>query len=427
MLNRPANLLKFPLLIAVIAIAVTGGSTSLSAQPVINTVTAVPDTAGLYEKLELTVDLTATYTNPFDPGDIDLRGVFTSPGAEIWTVNGFWDGTNWKIRFAAGDTGAWSYTVHLDDGAGQDSSAGSFFCAISPHRGWLRVSPDDPHFLRHDDGSPFLGIGQCRCWTLDAVPNIFDDMREHGLNTLVYWMPSWDNMLVTLATEYDHYDMDRAAEVDTVVDNCEAHDISLILTVWNHDELRGAGHSWPRKYFDDFNPFHDLTDATGFMSDSTSWVFQERLYRYIIARWGYSRAVGLWHTVCEIDGTTNSWNNDPATDPWHVKINDYFTANDPFGHPTTTSKSAGSVWNWPVGFAAMDAAQAHVYEDGVGVAGTIAGRTRTLWRGYEKPNFIGEFGANYGTAPTTKHFHDGIWAGFAAGGAIAPLDWNDGG
>ena len=243
MLHRPAHLLKFTLFMAGIIIAMAGGPTSLFAQPVINTVTGEPDTVGLYEKLELTVDLTASYTNPFDPADIDLWGVFTSPTAEIWTVDGFWDGTDWKLRFAAGDTGSWNYTVYVDDGTGQDSSAGSFDCRISPHRGWLRVSPDDPHFLRYDDGSPFLGIGQCRCWTLDDVPNIFDDMRQHGLNTLVYWMPSWDNMLVTLATGYDHYDMDRAAEVDTVVDNCEAHDISLIQTVWNHSPVKYLGNA----------------------------------------------------------------------------------------------------------------------------------------------------------------------------------------
>ena len=50
-----------------------------------------------------------------------------------------------------------------------------------------------------------------------------------------------------------------------------------------------------------------------------------------------------------------------------------------------------------------------------------------MWNNYVKPNFIGEFGAVWGTAQTTKHFRDGIWAGFAAGGAITPLDWNDGG
>lgn len=398
------------------------------AQPSIDDVTVSSDTVGLYEKLELTVDLTASYTNPFDPDDIDLWATFSSPTSVDWRVNGFWDGTDWKIRFAADEAGSWGYTVYVEDGTGQDSTGpGDFTCLVSPQRGWLRVSPEDSRFLRHDDGTSFYGIGQCRCWSLGDVPSIFDDMQEHGLNILVYWMPSWDNMLVTLATGYDHYDMSRAANIDTVVENCEQHDICLMLTIWNHDELRGEGHPWPRKYFDDYNPFHDLTDATGFMTDSTSWAYQKKLYRYIIARWGYSRAIGLWHTICEIDGTTNSYNNDPVTDPWHAQINDYFKDNDPFDHPTTASKSSGSIWNWTNGFSVMDCPQAHVYEDGVGISSTIATRTRTMWSDHEKPNLIGEFGAQWGTAPTTKHLHDGIWAGLGAGAAIAPLDWNDGG
>jgi len=415
-------------LILIILSSVYLSSSSSFAQPSINEVILTPDPVSRYEKLELVVDLTASYANPFDPEDINLRAVFTSPSLEDWSVNGFWDGTDWKVRFAASDTGTWSYRVHVQDSTGQDSSGvGAFTCEASPHHGWLRVSAEDPHFLCHDDGTSFYGVGQCRCWDLGAVPTIFSDMQEHGMNILHYWMPSWDNMLVTLSTGYDQYDMTRAANVDAVVDSCERHDVYLLLTIWNHDELRGAGHSWDRKYFDDYNPFRDLSTATGFMSDSTSWVYQQKLYRYIIARWGYSRAIGLWPTICEIDGTTNSWNNDAATDPWHSKINAYFKDNDPFGHPTTASKSSWhTVWNWSVGFGVTDLPQAHVYEDGVGVANTIASRTRTMWNNHTKPNFIGEFGATYGTAQTTKHFHDGLWAGLAGGGAIAPLDWNDG-
>ena len=428
MSDQQARLCKHTVFVFIAFMMALPVGSALLAQPNIGNVTINPNPVGRYEKMELTVDLTASYANPFDPEDVDLWAVFTSPSSVDWHVNGFWDGTHWKIRFAARDTGSWNYTVYGDDGTGQDSTnPGTFICQPSAQRGWLRLSMADPRYLQHDDGTSFLGIGQCRCWDLGAVPDIFSDIQAHGMNILVYWMPSWDNMLVTLDTGYDFYDMHHAASIDTVVEKCEQHDIYLVLTIWNHDELRGAGHPWPRKYFDDFNPFHDLSDATGFMSDSTSWAYQERLYRYIIARWGYSRAIGLWQTICEIDGTTNFYNNDAATDPWHSGINDFFKNNDPFGHPTTASKSAGSIWNWSYGFSIMDLPQVHVYEDGVGISNTIASQTRILWDSHEKPSFIGEFGAQLGTAPTTKHFHDGIWAGLAAGGAIAPLDWNDGG
>jgi len=419
--KRAASAVTTPLIILSVNVSM------LTAQPVINDVTYSPNPVSAYEKFELTIDLTASYTNPFNQDDIDLWANFTSPSSESWNVKSFWDGTDWKIRFAANETGVWSFIVYLDDQIGQsNSSSKNFTCVSSSNPGWLRVSSSDPHFLCHDDGSSFYGIGQCRCWNLGNVPDIFTDMQEHGLNLLVYWMPHWDNMLVTMTTGYDQYDMIHAANIDNIIDDCEAQDIYLMLTIWNHDELRGDGHPWGRTNFEEYNPFSSLSDANGFMSDADSWTWQQKLYRYIIARWGYSRAVGLWHTVCEIDGTTNIYNNDAATDPWHININNYFKTNDPFSHPTTASK-AGDKW-WSNGFSAMDIAQIHSYDeanDEIVIADRLAYWTREMWDNFTKPNVIGEFGtSNESLQP--MHLHNGLWASFSAGAAITALDWNDG-
>jgi len=43
-------------------------------------------TIGLYEKLELCIDLKATYTNPFDPEQIDLWAEFTAPSGKPWRI-----------------------------------------------------------------------------------------------------------------------------------------------------------------------------------------------------------------------------------------------------------------------------------------------------------------------------------------------------
>jgi len=399
----------------------------LIAQPVINNVTFSPNPVAAYEKFELTIDITASYTNPFNPDDIDLWAVFTSPSSESWNVKGFWDGTDWKIRFATNETGTWSFIVYLNDQSGQsNSSSENFTCTSSSHPGWLRVSSSDTHFLCYDDGSSFYGIGQCRCWNLEQVPSIFNDMQSHGMNLLAYWMPHWDNMLVTMTTGYDQYDMAHASNIDNVVEDCEDHNIYLMLTIWNHDELRGDGHSWGNTYFEAYNPFSSLSTATGFMSNTTSWIYQQRLYRYIIARWGYSRAIGQWLTVCEIDGTTNLYNNDVATDPWHNNINNYFKNNDPFSHPTTSSK-AGDRW-WPIGYSVMDIPQIHSYDkanDAIAIADRLAYWTRRMWSDYDKPNVIGEFGTS-SEVLQPMHLHNGLWASFSSGAAITALDWNDG-
>ena len=64
-----------------ILIAVAGIVTPvLAAPPVIHAIQPItPTSVGLYEKFELIVDLEATYSNPFDPDQVDLWAEFTVP------------------------------------------------------------------------------------------------------------------------------------------------------------------------------------------------------------------------------------------------------------------------------------------------------------------------------------------------------------
>ena len=116
-----------------------------------------------------------------------------------------------------------------------------------------------------------------------------------------------------------------------------------------------------------------MGDINSFFTSEEAWAWQENFYRYIIARWGYSPAIGMWQTVSEINGT-NAYDQ---TDPWHKKVNDYFVANDPYRHPTTASKSGGgSDIPWPEGHRVMDAPQVHIYDplndNPVGAASVLA-------------------------------------------------------
>ncbi len=396
----------------------------LYAIPIINNLTLSNDTVEKYNRLEITVEITAQFQNPFDTADINLMSSFLSPSQDTWKVPGFFDGSQWKVRFAANETGNWRGFVWVDDGTGVDTSDTFYFHVVdSQNKGWLRVSIYDPHYLMYDNGESFYGIGQCRAWDLFSVPGIFDSMQLHGMNFLVYWMPHWDNMLVTMQTGYDHYDMDHAANIDKIIDSCEAHNIYLMLTIWNHDELRAPPHPWGDGAYYTENPFSIQWTVEEFFYDTLCLSYQRRLYRYIIARWGYSRAIGMWQTICEIDGT----NAGEYEYSWYQFINDYFVNNDPFHHPTTADKS-GDVW-WPSGYSIMDITQVHSYDhalDPIGIADRLAYWTRMLWTNFSKPCVIGEFGTNDENLQP-QHLHNGIWGGFSSGGAIAPLDWNDGG
>lgn len=404
--------------------------------PLISSVVPENSVIPKYSKFQVDVNLGMAYfSNPFDPYDIDIKLKLTGPSNQKYVINGFWNGSDWLIRFSPNEAGIWSYYAWVNDYSRTDSSSvETFTCTESDYHAFIRVSDNNPHYLEYSDDTPFYGIGQCRCWHIyEQVPNIFVDMKNAGMNTLVYWMPDWDNMLVTNITGYDSYDMSRAAEIDQIVEDCENNNITLILTIWNHDEIRGAGHPWNiRPYYDEYNPFRNLVSPVNlFFTEDTSWYYQEWLYRYIVARWGYSQAIQQWHTVCEMNGTGNSSfsqeNSYDYRNLWMVRINNWFRDNDPFGHPVTSSLSYDAIWNH--GFQNMDIIQVHDYNnqnDPVKNASVYAGRHHQFWQSYEKPAYYGEFGTG-NSSIVLEYVHYGAWVGLVTGSAITPLDWNDGG
>ena len=65
------------------------------------TVTGSAASVGKYSKIEFVVGLTGTFTNPYDPDQIDLSATFTAPSGATWKINGFYgvdaaNNTSWK-------------------------------------------------------------------------------------------------------------------------------------------------------------------------------------------------------------------------------------------------------------------------------------------------------------------------------------------
>jgi hypothetical protein len=387
---------------------------------------------GRYGKFELAVALEATYDNPYDVRQVDLTAVFIGPDGREWAVPGFWDGDEaWRVRFTPSAEGGWRYSVQVRDRHGESRPYdGRFTCLPSGDHGWLQVGDwVDPaysaRYLAYHDGTPFYGAGHCNAFDLmsyglDAEGGfvLLDTMAEHGENMLVYW-PIYSNPF--FATRYDRYSLPDLRVIDLVVEDAARSGIHLVFTIWNHDLLRDGTHAWGDGVWETRNGFRELGSLDSFFTAAEAWAWQENLYRYVIARWGYSPAIGLWQTVSEIEGT----NAGSHADSWHERVNRFFVEHDPYRHPTTASK-AGDAW-WPAGYAVMDVAQMHSYDsqhDPVGTGPLIAGWTQKLWQAEAKPNFIGEFG----TSDERLHpdlLHNGIWAGLAAGAAATPMEWND--
>ena len=184
-----------------------------------------------------------------------------------------------------------------------------------------------------------------------------------------------------------------------------------------------------------------------FYQDPSAWKYQERLYRYIIARWGYSRSLFLWFVVDEIDGTEGWVHGDTtAAENWCIKVHNYFKENDPYGRPTTGTKCGAYPQYWPNGYGIFDIAAREVYEAQgwpMPKKGKItarddhplqssyrnyAGEIRKLWDNFSKPVIIGECGWDHtyyepGMPGYLAIYHNVLWAGLASGLSMTPFWW----
>lgn len=387
-----------------------------------------------YEFVELTVGVDAIYSNPYNARKIALNGLFTGPDGIKMTVPGFWDGDGaWKIRFTPSQVGAWNYSISITDSRGESKSeTGEFSVVSSELHGWIipgnSFDPSySPHYLVYHDGTPFYGVGYCEAldilidgFDVEVGVGLFDNMKAANANYVVWW-PMYTNSIV--GSRYDDYSVGNMKVIDAVVRDAEKKNIVLVFTIWDHPNLRDNTHAWGDGNWAR-NGFSKLGDIDSFFISDEAWVWQANMYRYIIARWGYSTSIGMWQTVSEINGT-NAYDQ---TDAWHEKVNSFFVENDPYRHPTTASGSGGV--DWPSGHSIMDMPQMHVYEfpdnEAVRSAEIIANWTQRMLKGANKPNWVGEFGVQ-GNSYYPELFHNSIWAALSSGASMTPAEWNSGG
>ena len=389
------------------ALVVTFSAVALWAAT-ITTVTASPTSVQKYAKLELTVALGGTYSNPYDPSVIDLSATFTSPSGKAWKVNGFYNGTQYLIRFAANETGNWTYTVSAADASGTATNpGGTFSCTASSYHGWIKNAPNN-RYLMYDDGTSFYGIGMAYCWSVTQAG--LTALENAKCNTWVYWNGTYDgtNLIESKSSGIGKYDQAKCTRLDNLISWSEASNMGMILVIWPHDYLgQNMTGSWENQWSQ--NAYSTLGNASVFYSDATMWSYQAKLYRYMIARWGYSRALESWQTVDEIGGT-DGWSNQTTANAWTVKIANLFATTDPFKHPTNASQ--GSYW------AAGNAANTWSNTENYG--GQTASAWATLvtqeWNGAAKPAMSGE-AAGSGCNATS------LFATMANGACMNPMWW----
>ncbi len=404
---------------------------------------------GLYERFEAILLLEdAIYQNPYDPEEIDIRAVFVSPSERTWEIFGFYDDyqnrDQWKVRFSPNETGTWHYTLYVSDLNGADTSEVYTFEAVqSGYHGWLRVSPDNPYYLIYDDGTSFYGVGPAYPWGVNNGSTGLAQLEASGANLFYYWNGTYDmgyGLIESINSGLGRYDQPKCGRIDQILEWSEERGLKMVLSIWPHDYLSYDVWSNPRW---DVNPYNQICDVINFYGNEEAWTYQLKQYRYIIARWAYSRSMGVWESVCEINGT-DGWVYGDQSDAldWVENFHNFFRENDPYHRPTTISQGGGQYWS--DGYALTDLPNVHMYETQAGsphypqnpmrsslwVYGSYAGRFR---QDFEKPGVFGEAGYmdNYGdysagSSEYVEMYHNALWVTWASGLAATPLWWDFG-
>lgn len=394
--------------------------------PVIGVVEANSRQIGRYEKFELVVELTADYDNPYDPDELDLSAEFIAPSGRVWRINGFFDAypQAWKVRFAPDETGDWTYGLRVQDRRGETAGGeGAFTVTASDHKGWLTLSADNPRFLAYRDGSGFYGVGVAYPWGI--TEHGLDQIAAAGGNLITYWNGNYDhagsgggkNQLASIQFGIGKIDPLKARRIDELLDAFEKRDLHMNFVIWPHDSLADKIPGWPATWQQ--SAFSLLGEAKDFYGSEEMWAHQEKMYRYIIARWGHSRALGIWDLIVEINGTDGwAFGKHDEANAWAARIHAWFKENDPYGHPTMGSMAGNRQDFWDFGYQTFDLSDRENYHDLHYRA--YAGDIRERWNRYEKPLMIGETG-NVGDAAA---YHDAVWVSLASGLASAPTWWD---
>ncbi len=411
----------------------------------IRAATADATSVAQYERLEIAIDLAAAYDNPFDPDDVRLDAVFTTPSGKQLVVPGFFavehrlqveegaevmvpEGNgSWKVRYAPRELGTHQWQLRLRDRNGEVvGGEGTVRCIAGKRPGFLRTSKVDPHYLAFDNGEGFFAIGHNLPIYHTTGQRGDEAMRRFaaaGENFNRWWMSS-SGLGIEWADRLGWYRQDVAARLDRVLDLGAELGVYYMMCMDTHQDFRQSG--WNRNPFNASNGGPCKTPRDWFTNDVARRHYRNRL-RYTVARWGYSTNVLCWEFGNEMEGWADS--PDEVKLPWHKEMSDYLRSIDPFGHLITTSfwskTGPEDYWN----LENIDLVQTHCYTNDDGnVAEPVRRYCLHQWRQFDKPHIFGEFGIRSHSSTADKDpkgwaVHNSLWAGLASFAAGGPMPW----
>lgn len=394
-----------------------------------------------YERTDFEIRLTARYDNAYLQEQVALDMLITTPSGDERLLPCYWvEGASgaesrWEARFTPQQAGRYTCRFRLTEQGRETSLSKPVRLDVQAEavsRGILHLR--DYWTLAYDDGTPFRGIAENICWESRANDDsrFFKALHEqhdkynydymlplfarNGGNFVRVWMcgfnfpidqqDHFNNLRYEPSEAY--YNPSAIARLDHFVDLCERLDIHAMLCMG-----QGAVRA----------------DREFFTGEEQARRYMNRL-RYIVARWGYSPAIGMWEFFNEIDNIQYRDANNPIPDAdivaWHARMSKYLKSIDPYEHPVTTSISHRDLEGLNA-VPDIDINQKHIYRN----TGIIPAEILRYENRFGKPYVIGEFGYEWDWSKNfdefgeemDRDFRRGLWYGIFSPTPLTPMSW----
>jgi len=442
-------------------VAITFISTTLAVSAEI-TFSATRETPIQWRKIELGISGLPSVGNPYDPNQIAIDAIISTPSGKTLRLPAFWmqpyerallDGyekltptgnPGWRLRFTPSEAGR--YEIKLDvlvNGIPLINTA-NHAISVTPaassnqRQGFVRLSPDKKT-LQTDDGRRLMLIGQNVCWPEGRGTYDYDrwlnTMADAGQNFFRIWMAPWFLPFEHQPDTLTNYPQDAAFQLDHLFEKADELGMYLMISFDHHGMFQLLDPTWggSNAFWDSSNPYSTTnggpceTPNDFFTSLEAKQIYQKRL-RYLVARYGYSPQLLNWQFFNEID---NAFNRAPLNPEdvyaWHAEMADWFQAHDPYDHLVTTSLTGDSdrapLWQ----ISGLDYTMFHSYWDPA-PARFNAQLSSAFIKAYEKPHMVGEFGTNAFNLnidgdPHLRGFRQGLWGAIMGGSVGTSMTW----
>lgn len=403
------------------------------------------DEIGLYEKFEITFELSGEWDNPFDPEQIKVGARFTSPDGEELLVPGFFfqkyrrkengdlkkvGEPVWKVRFTPVQTGEYQYQVIVNNNGEEITSPLQEFQSTSynANHGFIRVSEINPHYFEYSDGMPFFGVAMGR-----QQGNIYDRksykrFSDAGGNFNRLFLTNGGLNLGELNSTsrpdrgLGKMNLVASWRLDQVLKAGEKLGIYHILTITNQWTFN---HRWDTHAYNIENG-GILDSPREYWTDEEAMQYFERHLRYLVARWGYSPSVFSWDLWNEY--TAMSGSDLEVAIPWHRRMARYISSIDVFDHIIHTNDGSLNGRDRMHALPEIDVVSTNTY--GVkNIAHVAEVWTKRMIGKFNKPYVLSEVGpghgiGNYGELdPERRMVHNALWSPLVSGSASTGMAW----